>query len=76
MPRTVRLDLAVDTSFYTALQLQPRVLLAQSFSALASWYRSNLVATPVLRQRHADLGHGHGRHLAIIKQRPGDAEAS
>jgi hypothetical protein len=52
MPRTVRLDLAVDTSFYTALQLQPRVLLAQSFHALASWYRTNLVPFPELIRDH------------------------
>jgi hypothetical protein len=52
VPRTVRLDLAVDTSFYTALQLQPRVLLAQSFSALASRYKCNLVPFPELIRDH------------------------
>jgi acyl-CoA thioesterase FadM len=52
MPRTVRLDLAVDTSYYTALQLQPRVLLAQCWNALACWYRSHLVPFPELIGAH------------------------
>jgi acyl-CoA thioesterase FadM len=52
VPRTVRVDLAVDTSFFTALQLQPRVLLAQSWNALASWYRCHLVPLPELLREH------------------------
>jgi hypothetical protein len=52
MPRTVRLELAVDTSFYTALQLQPRLLLAQSWNALACWYRRHLVPFPELLRVH------------------------
>jgi hypothetical protein len=52
MPRTIRLDLAVDTSFFTALQLQPRVLLAQSWNALACWYRTHLVPFRELIREH------------------------
>lgn len=54
--RLVRLDLVVDTSFYTALQLQPRVLLAQSWNAFAAWCRSHLAPYSELLRVHR-LGH-------------------
>lgn len=52
MPRLVYREVVVDTSFFTALQLQPRVLLAQAFNALAAWYKQHLVPFPALMREH------------------------
>ena len=52
MPRTVAFSLPTDTAQFTALQLQPKVLLSLSFSALARWLREHLVSFPDLIRRH------------------------
>jgi len=50
--RTVRYTLPTDTSFFTPLQLQPRMLLSQGMSAWARWARANLVSFPRLVKEH------------------------
>jgi len=52
MVRTVEYDLVVDTSCFTALQLQPGLVLAQSWNSLAAWCRAHLVPYPQLVCEH------------------------
>lgn len=52
MVRTAAYDVVVDTSLFTALQLQPGFVLAQSWNALAAWCREHLVPYPRLVGEH------------------------
>jgi hypothetical protein len=52
MPRAVTFDVTADTSYFTPLQLQPRVILSLAFNALARWLREHLVSFPRLIAEH------------------------
>jgi len=52
MPRAVTFEVTADTRYFTPLQLQPRVILALAFNALARWLREHLVSFPRLIAEH------------------------
>lgn len=53
MGRAVEFDVAVDTSTFAALQLQPRVAAGLTWNALARWLRAHLVSFPLLIRRES-----------------------
>lgn len=52
MPRAIEFEVVTDTSHFTPLQLQPRVLLALSFNAMSRWIKAHLVSFPQLIREH------------------------
>jgi acyl-CoA thioesterase FadM len=48
MPRTVSFETPVDTSQFTALQMQPRAVLSLAMTGWAHWLREHWVSFPVL----------------------------
>lgn len=52
MPRKVSFEITTDTSHFTPLQMQPRMLLATSFNAMSQWLRAYLVSFPKLIRDH------------------------
>ncbi len=50
--RTIRCELTTDTSYFTPLQLQPRVLLSLAFNGLSQWLNQHLVSFPQLITEH------------------------
>ena len=68
MPRAVEFEVTTDTSGFSALQLQPRVVAATTWNALARWLRAYLVPFPDL------IGREHtglvvlGFHLAYLER--------
>jgi hypothetical protein len=51
MARLVEFEVPFDTSYFSAVQLQPRALSAVTWNALARWLRVHLVPFPQLIQR-------------------------
>jgi acyl-CoA thioesterase FadM len=52
MRRATEFEVVTDTSLFTPLQLQPRVVLALAFGGLARWLRQHLVSFPRLIAEH------------------------
>jgi hypothetical protein len=48
MARAIEWETTVDTSTFSGIQIQPRVVSALTWNALARWFRSNLVSFPRL----------------------------
>lgn len=48
MPRVIEFEHPVDTSTFSAIQLQPRVAASLTWSALARWLRAHLMSFPEL----------------------------
>jgi acyl-CoA thioesterase FadM len=48
MPRAIEFEVPVDTSTFSAVQLQPGVAAALTWNALARWLRAHLVSFPKL----------------------------
>lgn len=48
MPRIIEFTQPVDTSMFSAAQLQPRVVASLTWNAVARWLRANVVSLPAL----------------------------
>jgi hypothetical protein len=50
--RKISFEVTTDTSHFSPLQLQPRMLLSTSFNAMSQWLRAHLVSFPKLIHDH------------------------
>jgi hypothetical protein len=48
VPREISFEVPVDTSLFSAVQLQPKAVLSMAFSGLTRWLRAHLVSYPRL----------------------------
>ena len=53
MPRAIDWEETVDTSMFSAVQLQPGVITSLTWNAMARWLRTYLVSFPTLIAREA-----------------------